>query len=63
MPLKSPSLAITFPVGVNDDDLVLLIGANPQVVVAVDRDAVRGVDAGDEDRRRAAGVAGTPGSG
>ena len=37
---------------VDDDDLVFLIGANPNVVVAVDHDPVRGVDAGAENRRR-----------
>src|ERR1700730_17138503 len=40
---------------VDDDDLVLLIGADPDIVVPVDHDAVRGVDPGDEDRWRTGG--------
>jgi len=34
----------------DDDDLGLLVGANPDVVAAIDPDPVRRVDAGDEDR-------------
>jgi hypothetical protein len=45
-----------FPGLVDDDDLVLLIGADPQVVIVVNRDPVRCIDAGDEDRRLAGGV-------
>ena len=35
---------------IDDNDLIFLIGADPDVVLAVDRDPIRRVDAGNEDR-------------
>ena len=43
---------------VDDVDFVLLIGADPDVALAVDRDAVGRIDAGDQDRGLARGAVG-----
>src|SRR5580704_3761421 len=51
-------LCVWLRVWVDDYDLVFLIGANPDVAFTVDHNPVRGVDTGDEDRRRSGGAVG-----
>ena len=56
--LEVVELSNHLPGLVYNDDLVLLIGADPDIIVGVNHDPVRGVDAGDEDGRRAGGAIG-----
>src|SRR6185437_3780395 len=42
--------------GINDDDLVALIGADPDIALAVDSDAIGAVDAVGQHGRRAGGT-------